>query len=66
MKKKNKGFEVSKIPQGFEEWFTNANDGSNEGIIHKKKPIMSVQFHPEATPGPEDTEWIFDYFLQKI
>jgi len=62
----NHGFEVSKIPSGFDTWFTNANDGSNEGIIHNSKPIMSVQFHPEATPGPEDTEWIFDYFLEKI
>ena len=62
----NHGFEVSKIPPGFKPWFTNANDGSNEGIIHKSKPIMTAQFHPEATPGPEDTEWIFDYFLKKI
>lgn len=62
----NHGFEVSKIPNGFKEWFVNANDGTNEGIIHKTKPIMSAQFHPEATPGPEDTEWIFDYFLEKI
>lgn len=62
----NHGFEVSKIPSDFKPWFTNANDGSNEGIIHNSKPIMSVQFHPEATPGPEDTEWIFDFFLEKI
>ncbi|MBI2074466.1 MAG: glutamine-hydrolyzing carbamoyl-phosphate synthase small subunit [Candidatus Levybacteria bacterium] len=62
----NHGFHVSKIPKGFKPWFTNANDGSNEGIIHKKLPFMSVQFHPEAMPGPVDTEWIFDYFLEKI
>lgn len=62
----NHGFEVSTIPPGFNTWFTNANDGSNEGIIHKTKPVMSVQFHPEATPGPHDTEWIFDYFLERI
>ena len=62
----NHGFEVSRIPQGFNEWFTNANDSSNEGIIHKSLPIMSVQFHPEATPGPHDCEWIFDFFLEKI
>ncbi|MBI2421047.1 MAG: carbamoyl phosphate synthase small subunit, partial [Candidatus Levybacteria bacterium] len=62
----NHGFEVSKIPSGFKAWFTNANDGSNEGIVHKNKSLMSVQFHPEATPGPEDTEWIFDFFLEKI
>ena len=62
----NHGFEVSKIPKGFSPWFRNANDGSNEGIIHNKLPFMSVQFHPEANPGPTDTEWIFDYFLKKI
>jgi carbamoyl-phosphate synthase small subunit len=62
----NHGFAVSKIPSGFKPWFINANDSTNEGIIHKTLPFMSVQFHPEATPGPEDTEWIFDYFLRKI
>ena len=62
----NHGFEVSKVPKGFKPWFINANDGSNEGIIHEKLPFMSVQFHPEATPGPVDTEWIFDYFLKRI
>lgn len=62
----NHGFEVTKIPPGFKAWFTNANDGSNEGIIHTKYPFMSVQFHPEACPGPVDTEWIFDYFLKRI
>ena len=62
----NHGFCVSKIPPGFKSWFVNANDKTNEGIIHKTKPVMSVQFHPEATPGPTDTEWIFDYFLKKV
>lgn len=62
----NHGFAVGKIPQGFKEWFRNANDGSNEGIIHEKLPFMSVQFHPEANPGPMDTEWLFDYFLERI
>ncbi|HZJ18436.1 MAG TPA: glutamine-hydrolyzing carbamoyl-phosphate synthase small subunit [Patescibacteria group bacterium] len=62
----NHGFEVSKVPPGFETWFINANDNSNEGIIHKTLPFMSIQFHPEAAAGPTDTEWIFDYFLKKI
>ncbi len=62
----NHGFAVGKIPKGFKEWFYNANDKTNEGIIHKSLPFMSVQFHPEATPGPTDTDWIFDYFLEKI
>ena len=62
----NHGFAVNEIPKGFKPWFTNANDNSNEGIIHTKHPFMSVQFHPEANPGPQDTEWIFDYFLNRI
>lgn len=62
----NHGFAVGKIPKGFKQWFYNANDNTNEGIIHESLPIMSVQFHPEATPGPVDTDWIFDYFLKKI
>jgi carbamoyl-phosphate synthase small subunit len=61
----NHGFHVNKIPDGFKAWFTNANDNTNEGIIHKTYPFMSVQFHPEATPGPQDTEWIFDFFLER-
>jgi carbamoyl-phosphate synthase small subunit len=62
----NHGFAVGKMPKGFKPWFVNANDQTNEGIIHEKLPFMSVQFHPESTPGPTDTEWIFDYFLKKI
>ena len=62
----NHGFAVGTLPPEFTSWFTNANDGSNEGMQHNTLPFFSVQFHPEATPGPEDTEWIFDYFLDKI
>ncbi|HSW48410.1 MAG TPA: carbamoyl-phosphate synthase small subunit [Candidatus Saccharimonadales bacterium] len=62
----NHGFAISDVPVGFDKWFTNANDDSIEGIIHSKLPFMSVQFHPEATPGPKDTEWIFDFFLEKL
>lgn len=62
----NHGFAVGKIPKGFRTWFTNANDGTNEGIIHEKLPFMSVQFHPEACPGPTDTEWIFDEFITRV
>ncbi len=62
----NHGFAVSEIPEGFEPWFINANDGTNEGIKHISKPFMSVQFHPEAAPGPVDTEWVFDYFLEQL
>ncbi len=62
----NHGFAVGEIPDGFQPWFTNANDGSNEGIKHHSQPFLSVQFHPEAAPGPVDTEWVFDYFLEMI
>lgn len=62
----NHGFAVTDIPKGFSPWFTNANDESNEGIIHDSLPFMSAQFHPEANPGPVDTEWIFDYFLERV
>src|SRR3989344_3833919 len=55
----------AKITIGFKEWFYNANDRTNEGIIHKTLPFMSVQFHPESSPGPLDTDWIFDYFFEK-
>ncbi len=62
----NHGFAIGKIPKDFRPWFVNANDDTNEGIIHEKFPFMSVQFHPEACPGPTDTNWIFDYFLEKL
>ncbi len=62
----NHGFAVGKIPPNFKPWFINANDNTNEGIIHKTLPFMSVQFHPESYPGPHDTEWLFDNFLDKV
>jgi carbamoyl-phosphate synthase small subunit len=62
----NHGFAVGEVPPGFEPWFINVNDQTNEGIKHASKPFMSVQFHPEAAPGPVDTEWVFDYFLEQL
>ena len=62
----NHGFAVGVLPPEFTPWFVNANDRSNEGMQHSHLPFLSVQFHPEAAPGPMDTEWIFDYFLGKI
>ncbi len=62
----NHGFAVGKVPAGFKPWFINANDNTNEGIIHDKLPFMSVQFHPESYPGPQDTEWLFDEFLSRV
>jgi carbamoyl-phosphate synthase small subunit len=54
------------MPRGFKVWFENANDDTVEGIRHKSGRFMSVQFHPEASAGPYDTEFIFDLFLEKI
>ncbi|CAG8433859.1 6999_t:CDS:10 [Diversispora eburnea] len=64
----NHGYAVdtNTLPSDFQELFVNANDGSNEGIIHKHLPIFSVQFHPEASPGPRDTEYLFDVFIESV
>jgi carbamoyl-phosphate synthase small subunit len=62
----NHGFAVGTLPPDFTPWFVNANDGSNEGMRHHTLPFLSVQFHPEATPGPLDTAWIFDSFLEQV
>ncbi|MFH0807401.1 MAG: carbamoyl phosphate synthase small subunit, partial [Elusimicrobiota bacterium] len=42
----------------------NLNDQTNEGIKHKKLPIFSVQFHPEASPGPHDASYLFGNFVK--
>ena len=64
----NHGFavETTTLPTDWEPWFINANDGSNEGIRHKSLPFQSVQFHPEATPGPVDTAFLFDRFADML
>lgn len=64
----NHGFAVDakSLPRDWQVWFTNANDGSVEGISHKTLPFRAVQFHPEAAPGPTDTQWIFDEFINSL
>jgi len=64
----NHGFvvDIASLPENWELWFSNLNDGSCEGIISKNRLFMGVQFHPEGHPGPQDTEWIFDEFLKKV
>ncbi len=61
----NHGYAVDpdSLPPEWEPWFTNANDGTNEGLRHGTRPFLSVQFHPEAAPGPLDTHHLFDQFL---
>ena len=53
-------------PEGWEEWFVNLNDETNEGIRHESGKFLSTQFHPEAEPGPTDTEFIFDKFVEVL
>ncbi|MBX3728322.1 MAG: glutamine-hydrolyzing carbamoyl-phosphate synthase small subunit [Candidatus Sumerlaeia bacterium] len=58
--------DIATLPEDWESWFSNINDGSSEGIRHKTKPFMSVQFHPEAAPGPVDTMFLFDDFVRMV
>ncbi|KAG7330823.1 hypothetical protein KOW79_004792 [Hemibagrus wyckioides] len=60
------GIDTESLPLGWSPLFINANDGTNEGIMHNTKPIFTAQFHPEAKGGPTDTEFLFDAFLSLI
>ena len=64
----NHGYAVDSktLPNDWEPLFVNMNDGSNEGIRHKKYPWFSAQFHPEAASGPVDTEFLFDDFVKLL
>lgn len=64
----NHGFAIDNdsIPSDWEALFINVNDETNEGIKHKTKPFFSTQFHPEASSGPVDTEYLFDEFIESI
>ena len=60
----NHGYVVETLPEDMEVTHVNINDGTVEGMKHKNLPIYSVQFHPEASAGPKDSEYIFDRFLE--
>jgi len=64
----NHGYAVrdTSLPADWEPWFVNINDGTNEGIRSRTRPFFSVQFHPEASPGPEDASFLFDDFLRVV
>ena len=60
----NHGYYVATLPENMEITHVSMNDGTVEGMKHKELPIFSVQFHPEACPGPKDSEYIFDEFMK--
>ncbi len=64
----NHGFAVQgdTLPPEWQSMYINLNDESNEGIIHKREPYFSVQFHPEAAPGPHDTRFLFERFFKLL
>ncbi len=64
----NHGFAIDNETLGadWKPYFINLNDQTNEGMIHTSKPFFSIQFHPEASGGPVDTEFLFDDFIERI
>jgi len=64
----NHGFAINTetLPADWEVLFTNVNDQTCEGIKHKTKPFFAAQFHPEASSGPTDTEYLFDDFMELV
>lgn len=68
MTSQNHGYAVdaASLPDVLLPWFTNLHDGSNEGVRHRERPYFSVQFHPEAHPGPNDTRFVLEDFIHQV
>ncbi|NXQ62608.1 CPSM synthase, partial [Anthoscopus minutus] len=64
----NHGYAIdsSALPPGWKPLFVNANDHTNEGIMHETRSIFTAQFYPDANPGPRDTEFLFDSFISLV
>ncbi len=64
----NHGYAIEEktLPDEWRVTFRHLNDGSVEGIEHRRQPMFAVQFHPEASPGPVDTQWLFEKFYQSL
>jgi carbamoyl-phosphate synthase small subunit len=64
----NHGYAIDEptLPEGWRVSYRNANDGSVEGIRHERRPFSAVQFHPEAAPGPLDSRYLFDRFVESL
>lgn len=62
----NHGYMVTQVPEALEITHINLNDQSIEGLRHKSLPVFSVQFHPEASPGPRETKYLFDEFISSM
>ena len=65
----NHGYAVdtqSMDPSVAKEAFVNVNDGTNEGLSYVGKNIFTVQYHPEACPGPQDSGYLFDRFIKMM
>ena len=60
--------EADSIPaeSGFYVSHWNLNDGSVEGLAHPTRPVFSVQYHPEGSPGPQDNQYLFDRFMEMV
>ncbi len=68
MTSQNHGYAIDEasIPEDWQVSYRNLNDQSVEGIFHKTLPYFAVQFHPEAAPGPTDTQWLFNQFVTQL